>query len=155
MQNIILKNAVTEKILTLLYSLIKSENRVEMVVDEVEDAGLKTALSGLASESSNCAREIAVQLKTHGIPVEPPQYHFEDCFQAEIPLAGFTEKKPGGEIVLLCEELEKGLTQAYRALISEMSLPVPMLKELLQIQLNSLKNNFLKIKMVNSARFLF
>mgnify|MGYP003471217939 FL=1 len=147
----ILLNSAAEKICNLLFSLTRSEGRMEMVADEVEDSNLRTALTGLAAESSLFAEEITTQLKTHGIALEKPVYNFEDCFGV-LDTAPF-DRKPGAEILHLCEELEACLTRSYRAVLAEISVPVPLFRELLQLQFNSLKNSLLRIRLINRARF--
>ena len=66
------------------------------------------------------------------------------------PVAEHT--KQGDEVLKICTQNEHTLIRAYSELLDE-SLPCQNLKDMMHCQLNALKNTFLKVKTLNSARF--
>jgi len=143
---------IADKFCGLLYSLTQSKNEFEMVADEVEDCNLKTALNGLSTETDLFANEIANQLKTLGInDVVPPKY-FDNCIHdPQIPETAARAGK-GNELLAICNQTEHSITKAYWDILNEY-VPFPTLRDIMTYQLNSLKFAFMKIKMLNSARF--
>jgi len=147
-----INSKIADKFCGLLYYLTQSKNEFEMVADEVEDCNLKTALNGLSNESDLFAKEISNQLKTLGISEVVPPNYFENCSQdSSVPEP---ESKPGkgNELQAICNHSEHSITKAYWDILNEY-VPFPTLRDIMTYQLNALKFAFMKIKMLNSARF--
>jgi hypothetical protein len=143
---------IADKFCGLLYSLTQSKNEFEMVADEIEDCNLKTALNGLSNESDLFAKEISNQLKTLGMSTVVPSNYFDNCANGiDVPE---TELRPGkgNELLAICNYSEHSITKAYWDILNEY-VPFPTLRDIMTYQLNALKFAFMKIKMLNSARF--
>jgi len=147
-----LNSKIADKFCGLLYSLTQSKNEFEMVADEIEDCNLKTALNGLSNESDLFAKEISNQLKTLGISDVVPANYFEHCINDND--VSNIEVKPGkgNELLAICNHSEHSITKAYWDILNEY-VPFPTLRDIMTYQLNALKFAFMKIKMLNSARF--
>jgi hypothetical protein len=142
---------IADKFCGLLYSLTQSKNEFEMVADEVEDCNLRTALQGISTETDLYANEIVNQLKTLGINEALPPNFLDNCTQnVEYPEDQSNGK--GNELLAICNYIEQSVTKAYWNILNE-PVPFPTLRDILTYQLNSLKYAFMKIKMLNSARF--
>ncbi|RZM15207.1 MAG: hypothetical protein EOO88_43730 [Pedobacter sp.] len=142
-----------DKFCGLLFYLSRSKTEFEMVADEIEDPNLRTALDGLSSESSQYAKEIAVQLKTLGVGEVVPHDFFENCVKEgdaspEVLMAAGR----GNELMQICNQSETTITNAYWEILNEY-VPFASLKDIMVYQLNSLKHAFSKIKILNAARF--
>lgn len=143
-------NAVIDKLRGLLYSLINTKEEFEMVADEVEDCNLRTALYGLSMESSQYASELSMQLKTLGIHFPKPsleELEGSNSMPFEEINNGF-----GNELSYICSRNENFILAAYRNILSE-SFLFPGLRDIMMYQLSALKCAFMKIKLLNSARF--
>jgi hypothetical protein len=141
---------ITDKFCGLLYTLTHYKNEFEMVADEVEDCNLKTALNGLSTETDQFANEIANQLKTLGITELVTPSYFDNC--TSDPLPDNNVDGAGNELLAICNHSEHSLTKAYWNILNEY-VPFPILRDIMTYQLNALKYAFMKIKMLNSARF--
>jgi hypothetical protein len=143
-------NNVIDKLCGLLYSLTHTKEEFEMVADEVEDCNLKTALNGLSMESSQYASELSMQLKNLGINYRKPA--LDDLHGSNTMPFDELEAGKGNEVMYICVRNENYLVSAYRNILSEY-FPVPGLQDIMMYQLNALKCAFMKIKLLNSARF--
>lgn len=150
----IINNAIADKFCGLLQFLKKYQATFEIVADEVEDCNLKTALNGLSLESTQYANEICNQLKSFGLPyrldtnlsVEPEEDY--SYYLYESPAPGM-----GNELMSLCNSSEKSIISAYNEILNEY-LPMNNLRYMMIYQLNALKLAFMRIKLLNDARFL-
>ncbi|MDB5202280.1 MAG: hypothetical protein JWQ27_1689 [Ferruginibacter sp.] len=147
MENINTK--IIDKFCGLLFFLTRSRNEFEMVADEIEDCGLRTALNGLSTETNQFADEISSQLKSLGINPVTKEDYFEDCINKGEDLR--QQSGRGRELQTICTETEASITSAYSEILEDV--PFTTLKEMMTYQLNSLKFAFMKINMLNSARF--
>ncbi len=139
-----------DKLCGLLYSLTHTKEEFEMVADEVEDCNLRIALHGLSMESSQYASELCTQLKTLGIQFPKPsleELEGSNSMPFEEINYGF-----GNELSYICSKNENYILAAYRNILNENFL-FPGLRDIMMYQLNALKCAFMKIKLLNSARF--
>jgi len=134
----------------LLFFLNRSNKEFEMVADEMGNHSLRTALNGLSDESYYYAGELKNYLDSLGIITETKEPGAEEGVYDydEPPLTAVA----GDELLHICAHNERTLVQAYTELLNE-CLPFQSLKDVMVYQLNALKNTFLKIKTLNSARF--
>ena len=139
-----------DKLGGLLHSLTHTKEELEMVADEVEDCNLRTALHGLSMESSQFASEICMQLKTLGVRF--PRLSLEELEGSNSMPFEEINNGPGNELSYICSRNENFITNAYRNILSEGFL-FPGLRDIMLYQLNALKCAFMKIKLLNSARF--
>ncbi|MEJ7610150.1 MAG: DUF2383 domain-containing protein [Ferruginibacter sp.] len=135
----------------LLFFLKRSKQEFEMVADEIENNPLKTALNGLSDESSYYAGEIKSYLKSLGVNTGVIESVKDEAEEYYYPLTAETGK--GDELLSICSHNELTLLQAYNDLLEE-PIPFQSLKEIMIYQLNALKYTFLKIKTLNTARFV-
>jgi hypothetical protein len=143
-------SALAAKFSGLLFFLKRSRNEFEMVADEIGDRSLRTALNGLSDDSSYYAGELKNYLKTHGFLNIHTEASEDGDISAEYPVTDSAAQ--GDELNNICTHNERKLISAYSELLNE-SLPCPTLKEIMLYQLNALKNTFMKVKTLNSARF--
>lgn len=146
-----LNKTILDKFCGLLFFLKKSRNEFELVADEIDDASLRTALNGLSSDSNFYAGEIKQQLKNLGLNAEVPEVYLEECGEA-FPENYEPAQGKGNELFNICSLNELSLTKAYNDLLE--SVPFQNLKEIMNFQLNALKYGFMKIKALNTARFV-
>ena len=143
-------NPVIDKLRGLLYSLTHTKEEIEMVADEVEDCNLRTALNGLSMESSQYASELCMKLKTLGLQF--PKLSLEELEGSNsMPFEDISNGN-GNELSYICNRNENFIITAYRNILSENFL-LPGLRDIMMYQLNALKCAFMKIKLLNSARF--
>ena|SRR6476620_643803 len=148
-----LQTKIADKFCGLLSSLAQSRNEFEMVADEVEDCNLRTALNGLSTETDLFAHEIANQLKSLGITDALKTSYFDACLEEGNNFTGSPEHAGhGNELLAICNNKEHSITKAYWEILNEY-VPFPTLRDIMTYQLNALKFAFMKIKMLNSARF--
>lgn len=147
-------NAIKEKFSGLLFFLRRSKTEFEMVADEMEDHSLRTALNSLSDDSNYYAGELKNYLKTFGIypqvnesVIEVAAIEYSEDYKTDSP-------EKGNELHTICNYNEASLTQAYNELLEE-NMPFQILKDIMLYQLNALRNTFMKINALNSARFLF
>jgi hypothetical protein len=148
----IINHSIADKLCGLLKFLRLYKTAFEIVAEEVEDCNLRTALYGLSAESIQYANEITTQLKTHGIPYRLDTDMLADCVDKfdeniELDIPG-----KGNELTNICNSSEDSITNAYNDVLNEY-LPLASLRNTMLYQLNALKLSFLKIKMLNNARF--
>ena len=142
---------ILDKFCGLLFFLKKSKKEFELVADEIGESSLRTALNSLSEESNFYAGEIKQQLKSLGIHAEVPEDYFEP-FES-VPENYSLAEGPGRELYNICSFNEFSLKKAYNDLITE-SIPYQSLKEIMIYQLNALTYTFMKVKTLNTARFL-
>lgn len=141
---------VLAKISTLIYSLSHTKEEIEMVADEVDDCKLRIALNGLSQESSIFANELCMQFKNSGLYF--PKLSIEELQGSNTMIEGEVMEGPGDELSYICRKNESFLMAAYNLLLNE-SFLFPGLRDIMNYQLDALKSAFLKIKLLNSARF--
>jgi len=147
-----INKSLIEKLQGLLYSLTHTKEELEMVADEVEECNLKTAINGLSMESSQYANELCMQLKTLGIHYNDSEPSLEVLDGANsMPLEELNDGL-GNELSYICRRNENFIVNAYRNILNE-NLLFPGLRDIMQYQLNALRCAFMKIKLLNSARF--
>jgi hypothetical protein len=146
----IVNNSFIDKLRGLLYSLTHTKEELEMVADEVEDCNLRTALNGLSMESSQYASELCMRFKTLGIQFPKPSLEELDGSNS-MTCEEFSDGQ-GNELSYICSRNENFILAAYRNILSETTL-FPGLRDIMMYQLNALKCTFMKIKLLNSARF--
>jgi hypothetical protein len=143
---------ILDKFCGLLFFLKKSKKEFELVADEIGESSLRTALNSLSEESNFYAGEIKQQLKSLGIHAEVPD-DYPDHYDESVPENYELAEGPGRELNNICSFNEFSLRKAYNDLITE-SIPYQSLKEIMIYQLNALTYTFMKIKTLNTARFL-
>lgn len=142
-------SSLTEKLRGLLSSLTHTQEEFEMVADEVEDCNLRTALNGVSMESSIYVSELSMLVKSLGIHLTK--------FSCDKPegandMPSDENQGKGNELSFICNKNENFILNAYRNILSERFL-LPGLRDIMMYQLNALKCGFMKIKLLNSARF--
>jgi len=143
---------ILDKFCGLLFFLKKSKKEFELVADEISESSLRTALNGLSEESNFYAGEIKQQLKSLGIHAEVPENYPESGGEI-LPEHYELAEGPGRELFNICSFNEFSLKKAYNELITE-SIPYQSLKEIMIYQLNALTYTFMKVKTLNTARFV-
>jgi hypothetical protein len=141
---------VLAKISSLVYSLTHTKEEIEMVADEVDDCNLRVALNGLSQESSNFATELCMQFKNSGLYF--PKLSLEELQGSNTMAENETVEGPGDELSYICRRNENFLMSAYNLILNENFL-FPGLRDIMTYQLNALKSAFLKISLLNNARF--
>ncbi len=121
-----------------------------MVGDEVNDSLLRTAIYGLAMESCQYATEICAQLKSLGIYYQKPL--LDDLDGSNSMPDAELEAGQGNEVSYICSKNENFIVSAYKSILNENFL-FPGLRDVMNYQLNALTCAFMKIKLLNSARF--
>ena len=143
-------NTTMEKLSGLLYSLSVTKEEFEIVADEIEDTNLKTALNGLSLESNQYANELCLQLKKFGISFPKPSLN--ELNGSNSMSFDEVDHAPGNELMYICRRNENYLLTAYRNMLNEY-LPMPVLRDIMLYQLDALKCAFMKINLLNTARF--
>jgi hypothetical protein len=140
-----------EKLCKLLSFLTQLPEQLEMIADEIDDPNLRNALSAVAVESAEYARELNAQLKHLGI--EPPLPALASL-QAELIEKSIQHlpQKKGTEIMSICENCEQFFSGLYSDLISDY-LSGTALKNMMNYQLMGIKSAFMRIRFLNSLRF--
>jgi len=141
---------VLAKISSLIYSLSHTKEEIEMVADEVDDCNLRIALNGLSQESSIFANELCMQFKNSGIYF--PRLALEELQGSNTMNTVEGIEQPGDELSYICTKNENFLLAAYNLILNENFL-FPGLRDIMTYQLDALKSAFLKIKLLNMARF--
>ncbi len=141
---------VLAKISSLIYSLTHTKEEIEMVADEVDDCNLRIALNGLSQESSIFANELCMQFKNSGLYF--PKLSMEELQGSNTMIEGEDIDGPGDELSYICKKNENFLMTAYTLILNENFL-FPGLRDLMTYQLDALKCAFMKIKLLNMARF--
>ncbi|MEO6405620.1 MAG: hypothetical protein ABIY51_08820 [Ferruginibacter sp.] len=148
----VLNNSVSDKLCGLLKFLCSNKAAFEIVAEEVEDCNLRTALYGLSAESIQYADEITAQLKTYGIPYRLDTDILMDYFERFENTSPSYIPGKGNELTNICTNSENSIINAYNDLLNEY-LPLANLRNIMLYQLNALRISFMKIKMLNNARF--
>lgn len=149
----IINHSIADKFCGLLKFLRLYKAAFELVAEDVEDCNLRTALYGLSAESIQYANEITAQLKTHGIPYRLDTDMLADCLENFDENATLTYMPGrGNELSNICNSSEDSITNAYNDILNEY-LPLASLRNIMLYQLNALKLSFMKIKLLNNARF--
>ncbi|MEO7263442.1 MAG: hypothetical protein ABIW38_00955 [Ferruginibacter sp.] len=148
----IINYSIADKLCGLLKFLRLYKTAFEIVAEEVEDCNLRTALYGLSAESIQYADEITTQLKTHGIPYRLDTDMMADCLDKFEENFNLEMPGKGNELTNICNCSENSITNAYNDVLNEY-LPLASLRNVMLYQLNALKLSFLKVKMLNNARF--
>lgn len=148
----VLNNAVADKFCGLLQYLCKYRNDFEMIADEIEDENLKTALNGLSSDSWQYVSEISCQLKLYGIPHRVETNLLEESLESNGDSLETVGEQRGGELSTICFTSERSITKAYTDILNEY-LPLSNLRNIMLYQLNTLKLAFMKVRLINEARF--
>ncbi len=146
-----LSSGLISKFCGLLFFLKRSKKEFEMVADEIGNTSLRTALNGLSDESNYYAGELKNYLSSLGAASSFTEGYTEDPEVFEFYPAGEPGAQ-GDELMNICTHNELTLVQAYNELLEE-SMPFQNLKDIMLYQLNALKYTFMKIKILNSARF--
>lgn len=149
----VLNNTVADKFCGLLQYLCKYKTAFEMVADEVEDENLKTALNGLSIESTQYAEEITNHLRLYGVPHRVETDLMFDCLEDDQPYSADCIPGQGNELMSICVKSESSITRAYDDILNEY-LPLNNLRNVMLYQLNTLKIAFMKVKLLNEARFM-
>lgn len=147
-----LNAAIKEKFLGLLFFLRRSKTEFEMVADEMEDYSLRTALNSLSDDSNYYAGELKNYLKAFGIYSLQNESLNESFIAQHSENYATDDPVKGNELHTICNYNEASLTQAYSELLQE-NMPFQILKDIMRYQLNALRNTFMKINTLNTARF--
>lgn len=131
-----------QKINYLLNSLTNIQKEMDDVACEVDDINLSSAISGIASESCRYISELFSECKRFGLNVNTTVSDYFEDNQDMI----YT-----GKLNYIVESNETKLEQAYNIILDEPH-PFIHLKQIMGLQLNSLKSAFSKLKLLNISR---
>jgi len=139
------------KLCTLLSFLTKLPTELEMIAEEIDNENLKNALTAVAIESNQYARELSSHLRALEIhPPLPALLNFEEQFiEGDFAEGDITK---GKEVLNICEKSEAFFTRLYTDVLSEY-LPNASLKDMMQYQLLGIKSAFMRIRFLNTMRF--
>lgn len=137
-----------QKVNYLINSLTNIKNVMDEVACEIDDLNLKSALSGIASESCRYISELFIECNKFGLPVKKNDFTLIPAFEDY----NFS-LSPKEELLYIFEKNENKLSIAYANLLEEPH-PFIHLKELVNYQFLSLKSAFSKLKLLNSSRFI-
>lgn len=142
---------VEDKLCTLLSFLTQLPCKLEMIADEIDNENLRNALSSVAEESTQYAKELTAQLKSLAIiPPEPGMNNLEDEL-IETSLL-YSTKEKGKEVLSICENCEAFFSSLYTELLADY-FSATCLKEMMSYQLMGIKSAFMRIRFLNSLRF--
>ena len=139
-----------DKLCTLLSFLTQLPCELDMIADEIDNENLKNALSAVAIESNQYAKELADQLRS--LAIRPPLaevVNFQDAFFVQDPRA--THMK-GEEVLDICERVETFFTRLYSEAMNEY-FPNNSLNDMMNYQLLGIRSAFMRIRFLNSLRF--
>lgn len=131
----------------LLFFLKKTNVDFEEVADEIDNSPLREALNGLSAETNFFEHEIKLQLQKLGLDIDD-----RNIATSSMPLKNDISTKPGEELVSIFSQFEQFLLKYYNNLILE-NLPCKDLRKTIIYQMNALKLTFMKLNMLNDARF--
>lgn len=143
-----LNHLVLQKMNCLLQFLTQTKNAFETLADEIENTLLKAALNGLSDESHYYETELRSYCKQMGISLQN-----NEMKQQEVAEAVTDNDTPYQELSQICTNKANMLTQAYQDLMKEIAALVP-LKQMIYYQMQALQYSFLKIDLLNKARFV-
>jgi len=143
---------VEDKLCTLLTFLTQLPGKLEMIADEIDNENLRNALCAVAVESNEYAKELNTQLRS--LEIIPPVtgiYNLEE----EIIERGLSNspKEKGKEVLYICESCDEFFSQLYTDLLNDY-FPGTSLKNMMNYQLLGIKSAFMRIRFLNSLRFV-
>ncbi|MEO7767716.1 MAG: hypothetical protein ABIS01_09830 [Ferruginibacter sp.] len=142
---------VEDKLCTLLSFLTQLPVELEMIADEIDNENLKNALCAMAVESYQYAKELNAQLISLAIiPPLPGSFNLEEEL---IETDMVAPKEKGKEVRSICEKSEAYFSNLYADLLNDY-FPNASLKNMMQYQLLGIKSAFMRIRFLNSLRFL-
>ena len=139
-----------DKLCNLLSFLTQLPCELEMIADEVDNENLKNALTAVAIESDQYAKELSAQL--FNLEIKPPLVqpgNFQDAITLDNP---YNTHVKGEEILHICEKSEAFFTKLYTDVLSEY-FPNTSLKDMMNYQLLGIRSAFMRIRLLNSLRF--
>ncbi|MCW3090371.1 MAG: hypothetical protein JWP81_1440 [Ferruginibacter sp.] len=141
-----------DKLCTLLSFLTQLPGELEMIADEIDNENLRNALCAVAIESNQYASELNAQLRSLAIiPPAPGIFNLEeeliDKSVHEAP------KEKGKELLTICEKSEAFFSELYEDVLNDF-FPNALLKNMMQYQMLGIKSAFMRIRFLNSLRFL-
>ncbi|MES2891700.1 MAG: hypothetical protein V4725_06795 [Bacteroidota bacterium] len=140
-----------EKLCTLLSFLTQLPAELEMIADEIDNENLKNALSMVADESIQYAKELNAQLRS--LEIKPPHLEQSNLGAALLQqdFSGLGVMK-GREVSSICEKSEAFFTKLYMDILGDY-LPNTSLSAMMNYQLLGIKSAFMRIRFLNSLRF--
>lgn len=136
-----------QKVNYLINSLTNIKNVMDEVAFEIDDVILKSALTGIASETRRYISELFVECNRFGLPIKKDDFSMIPDFDE------YNISSPKEELLYIFENNEVSISMAYSNLLEEPH-PFIHLKELVNYQYLSLKSAFSKLKLLNSSRFI-
>jgi hypothetical protein len=139
-----------DKLCNLLSFLTQLPCELEIIADEVDNENLKNALSAVAIESDQYAKELSAHL--FNLDIKTPRVQPGNFQQAIIQDSPYDAHMKGEEILHICEKSEAFFTKLYTEVLNEY-FPNTSLKDMMNYQLLGIRSAFMRIKLLNSLRF--
>jgi len=140
------------KLQKLVSFLIEANRGFHEIAEEVDCNNLKTALVALAVESRQYASEISDRLLDINMYI--PQVFSEQIWEKiETNIYEQASPEKGGEIAALCNNCEIYFAEFYNDVLNE-NLPQKSFKDIITYQLLATQCAFMKIRLLNTLRFL-
>jgi hypothetical protein len=135
-----------------LVSFLTQANRgFDNIAEEIDCANLRSALTAIAIECKQYAKEIRDQLKQASVEL-PVEYTDQEWKQIEETVNGQSTRVRGGEIAALCNNCEIYFTTLYEDILKEY-FPYKNLNAIISYQLYATRCAFMKIRLLNALRF--
>ncbi|MEO6721674.1 MAG: hypothetical protein ABIN67_15000 [Ferruginibacter sp.] len=139
-----------EKLCKLLSFLTQLPCELEMIADEIDNENLKNALTAVAIESDQYAKELSAHL--HSLEIKAPVLQLQNFQEAIIQDSPFDAHVKGEEVQHICEKSEAFFTNLYTDVLNEY-FPNTSLKDMMNYQLLGIRSAFMRIRFLNSLRF--
>lgn len=126
--------------------------KVEMIADEIDNTNLKNAMQSFAIESYEYANELKAEM--NNLKISKSFVDFNNLIEeiTETKIENVSEEK-GKEIFTFCESCEVFFHKIYNDFLNDL-LPNISLKNIISYQLMGIKSAFMRIKTLNTLRFL-
>jgi hypothetical protein len=139
-----------EKLCKLLSFLTHLPSELETIADEIDNENLKNALTAVAIESDQYAKELSAHL--HTLEIRPPRIQPASLQEAIIEDNPCDTHVKGEEVMHICEKSEAFFTKLYTDVLNEY-FPNASLKDMMNYQLLGIRSAFMRIRLLNSLRF--
>ena len=145
-----LRHQLEEKLCKLLSFLTQLPCELEMIADEIDNENLKNALTAVAIESDQYAKELSAHL--YSLEIKAPRLepgNFQEAIIQDDPHYAHTR---GEEVQHICEKSEAFFTSLYTDVLNEY-FPNTSLAAMMNYQLLGIRSAFMRIRLLNSLRF--